>query len=231
VTTFGLIQPLPLSVKFIMLRHEFHEAGEQVARPRPWIRPRRARMTTLREGADAGKRWSACVLAVAKARDREQFAQLFAHFAPRLKSFFLRMGVPAGTAEDLAQDTMLAVWKKAPQFDPDRASASTWIFTIARNLRIDLKRRERDPNKLMKFFELVPEPLPGEQMIVAERDKRVRAALAGLSQEQATVIRLSFFDERAHSEIARVLNIPLGTVKSRTRLAMNRLRLLIEGEQ
>jgi RNA polymerase sigma-70 factor (ECF subfamily) len=214
-----------------MLRREFHKAGEQVARPRPRIRAGQARMTAVREGTDAGKHWSACVVAVAQTRDRAQFAELFAYFAPRLKSFFLRMGVPAGVAEDLAQDTMLAVWNKAAQFDPVRASASTWIFTIARNLRIDLKRRERDPNTLAEFFELTPEPLASEQMIAAERETRVRTALAELSQEQATVIRLSFFDERAHGEIARVLNIPLGTVKSRMRLAMNRLRMLIEGEQ
>lgn len=188
-------------------------------------------MTAMRDGIDTSKQWSACVVAIAQAHDREQFAQLFAYFAPRLKSFFLRMGVPANVAEDLAQDTMLAVWNKAAQFDPDRASASTWIFTIARNLRIDLKRRERDPNKLAEFFELAPEPLASEQMIASEREIRVRKALGELSQEQATVIRLSFFDERAHGEIARVLNIPLGTVKSRMRLAMNRLRALIEDEQ
>jgi RNA polymerase sigma-70 factor (ECF subfamily) len=208
-----------------MLSHEIDRAGRRFAHRVRW------HMIAQQDDLNPASRWSDCVVAVARLRDREQFGELFDYFAPRLKSFFLRMGVPAGTAEDLAQDTMLAVWNKAAQFDPTRASASTWIFTIGRNLRIDMKRRERDPNTFAELFAGVPDPLQSDQMIVAEREVRVRAALAELSQEQATVIRLSFFDDRAHGEIARVLNIPLGTVKSRIRLAMNRLRALVEGEQ
>lgn len=225
-----LIQTLPEAVKAFMLSHEIFRVRRHSAQrraqhglPRPMIAPQ--------DDTSPSRRWSDCVVAVARLRDREQFGELFAYFAPRLKSFFLRMGVPAGTAEDLAQDTMLAVWNKASQFDPTRASASTWIFTIARNLRIDMKRRERDPNALAEFFAATPDPLQSEQMIAAERENRVRVAMTELSQEQALVIRLSFFDDRAHGEIARRLNIPLGTVKSRIRLAMNRLRTLVEGEQ
>ncbi len=143
----------------------------------------------------------------------------------------MRLGVSADIAEDLAQDALLAVWRKAEMFDPSRASASTWIFTIARNLRVDLQRRARDPRQLTDCTDGVPGPMPSDIILGAEREERVRAALANLSADQADVIRLSFFEERPQSEIAKVLNIPLGTVKSRVRLAMSRLRALVEDLQ
>ncbi len=172
--------------------------------------------------------WSGCVVAVARSRDRQSFAELFGHFAPRLKGFFVRLGVSPGAAEDLAQDTMLIVWRRAETFDPARASAATWIFTIARNLRIDMKRRERDPQLLADFYDAAPMATPSDHLSAAEREVRVRAALAELPVDQVEVIRLSFFEDRPHAEIAGVLDIPLGTVKSRVRLAMNRLRALVE---
>ncbi len=175
--------------------------------------------------------WSGSIAAIARSRDRQHFALLFAHFAPRLKAYFLRLGTAAGTAEDLAQDTMLAVWSKAQTFDPARASASTWIFTIARNLRIDMLRRERLPNELADAIEEAAEPMPSDYVLSAERETRIRAALEKLPSEQATVIRLSFFEDRPQSEIAEALDIPLGTVKSRVRLAMNRLRAMVEDLQ
>jgi RNA polymerase sigma-70 factor (ECF subfamily) len=175
--------------------------------------------------------WSDCIVAIARTRDRDQFAKLFAYFAPRLKSFFLRQGMPPGTAEDLAQETMLAVWRKAGLFDPARAAASTWIYTIARNLRVDLHRKERDPSLLAEFFEQAAEPLASDGILSAERDRKVQAAVATLPEDQAQAIRLSFFEDRPHGEIARLLDIPLGTVKSRIRVAMSRLRALVEDER
>jgi len=175
--------------------------------------------------------WSECILAIAQRRDRQQFAALFSYFGPRLKSFFLRLGVPSNVAEDLVQDTMLMVWRKADRFDPERAGASTWIFTVARNLRIDLKRRDRDPNLLTELYEGAAEPTPSDHMLSAEREVRIRQALVALPAEQAEVIRLSFFEDRPHSQIADDLKIPLGTVKSRVRLAMARLRALVEERQ
>lgn len=175
--------------------------------------------------------WPACVERVARARDREAFKALFAYFAPRLKGYFMRIGAGAGAAEDLAQDTMLAVWNKAGYFDPAKASVSTWIFTIARNLRIDAHRRARDPRQLVEATDGVPEPMPSDHVLCAERETRVREALARLPSDQAVVIRLSFFEDRPQSEIAALLEIPLGTVKSRVRLAMSRLRALVEDLQ
>jgi RNA polymerase sigma-70 factor (ECF subfamily) len=172
--------------------------------------------------------WSGCIVAVARTQDKTRFALLFDHFAPRLKGFFLRLGVPAAMAEDLAQDTMLTVWRKAAMFDPARASAATWIFTIARNLRIDTKRRERDPQLLEEFYDAAPQPMPSDAVLSAEREARVRVALEQLPPDQADVVRLSYFEDRPHVEIAAALSIPLGTVKSRIRLAMTRLRGLVE---
>ncbi len=172
--------------------------------------------------------WSNYIVAIARVKDRKRFAELFAHFAPRLKTFFLRSGAPAGVAEDLAQDAMLIVWHKASYFDPAQASAATWIFTIARNLRIDLSRRQRDPRLLEEFYRAAPEPMPSDHVLSAERETRIRVALENLPPDQAKVIRLSFFEDTPHTDIARILDIPLGTVKSRIRLAMNHLRTLLE---
>lgn len=192
---------------------------------------RKSMQANPQQGTDAVTDWSACVTDIARSRDRAQFALLFGHFAPRLKAFFLRLGMVPVTAEDLAQDTLLAVWNKAHTFDPARASASTWIFTIARNLRIDTLRRERDPRQLANIIEEITEPTPSDYVLSAEREARVREALERLPSEQVAVIRLSFFEDRSQSEIAETLAIPLGTVKSRVRLAMNRLRALVEDLQ
>ena len=163
---------------------------------------------------------------IAAAADRSAFAELFQHFAPRVKSYALRLGAAGPAAEELAQETLLAVWRKAAQFDPSRASASTWIFTIARNLRIDALRRERPLPAPEDDAD--PAPLADQLLAGAEEDGRVRKALKSLPPEQLQVIELSFFTETPHSAIAERLGLPLGTVKSRLRLAMARLRTLLE---
>jgi RNA polymerase sigma-70 factor (ECF subfamily) len=169
--------------------------------------------------------------AIATRGDRMAFSALFTRFAPRLKAYLLRCGLDGAVAEELAQDALLIVWRKAAQFDPARASAAAWMFTIARNLRIDASRRARVALAEPDLTEQ-PSEVPWADAILAaeERGARVRAALAALPAEQADVIRLSFFDDRPHADIERTLGIPLGTVKSRLRLAMSRLRLLFEDE-
>lgn len=169
------------------------------------------------------------VVAVAERRDREAFAALFRHFGPRLKSFFMSGGMSAGLAEDLVQETMLSLWRKAEQYDPAKAGVATWVFTIARNLRIDHYRRQRNPADLPPDPEVEP-PSMEDELLAMERDLRVRRALSGLSPEQLEVVRLSYYGDKSQSEIAESLGIPLGTVKSRSRLAMSRLRALLEDE-
>lgn len=171
--------------------------------------------------------------AVAKEQDRNAFAQLFAYFAPRVKSFLMRSGLPDSVAEEVTQEVMLALWRKASYFDPSRAGVSTWVFTIARNQRIDRLRRMRSRmmDRPLDPSEEPDAPLSAEDIaITTEREEEIRKALATLPAAQATIVRLSYFFEKPHAEIARDLGIPLGTVKSRIRLALNRLRDILDNE-
>ncbi len=181
---------------------------------------------------DGSKDFSALIVAIGLRADRAAFCILFNHFAPRVKSYLLRLGATSEAAEELAQETLLTVWRRATTFDPARAAASTWIFTIARNLRIDLIRRERRPS-VAEDPALAPEPerAPDSVLFAVQQEARIAAAVAQLPPEQAEVIRLAFFSDQPHSEIAEALGLPLGTVKSRVRLAMMRLRQLLEALQ
>lgn len=176
--------------------------------------------------------WGSLVSAIAKRQDRAAFSALFEFFAPRIKAFMLRSGASEAGAEELAQETMLAVWRKAALFDPASAGAAAWIFTIARNLRIDAHRRERrggmiETSDVEIEFQIDDSPQPDALLATTQSEERVRSALTKLSDDQMRVVELSFFEEKAHAEIAQALNIPLGTVKSRLRLAMGRLRNLL----
>lgn len=172
------------------------------------------------------------LVAVGTKRDRAAFEIVFLHFAPRVKSYLLRLGANAALADDLAQEAMLTVWRKADRFDPDKASASTWIFTVARNLRIDAIRRERRPEFDPNDPAFVPDQdMQADQRMVREdEDARLREALTKLSAEQVQVVRMSFFADKAHSQIAKELGLPLGTVKSRLRLAMARIKAALGGD-
>ncbi len=169
--------------------------------------------------------YAASIVAIATRRDRTAFSTLFSHFAPRVKTYLLRLGASPSLAEELAQETMLTVWRKAALYDPARAGASTWIFTIARNLRLDALRSDRRRQALGDTLD-PPHPEPEPDAIVAadQREVRLRAAIVELPPEQAEVIRHAFFQDKAHAQISADLGIPLGTVKSRLRLAINRLR-------
>jgi RNA polymerase sigma-70 factor, ECF subfamily len=167
---------------------------------------------------------------VAAAKDRLAFAQLFDHFAPRVKSFMMRKGSNADQAEDLVQETMIAVWTKASMFSSDRGSVSTWIFTIARNLRIDRLRREKSQlyTDLENFD--APDLRTGaeESLGRSQEDNHVAIALAQIPEDQRQLLILSYVEDVSQSEIALRLKIPLGTVKSRMRLGYSRLRKLLE---
>lgn len=188
-----------------------------------------------RMAAQAGDgRLESLLRAVATLRDRAAFAELFQHFAPRLKAFMMRGGADGDTAEELAQEAMIQVWRRAESFDPSRAAASTWIYTIARNKRIDRLRRERRP--AMSEEEYVSalgsaEGGVGRGDEAAERSQdevRLARSLESLPEDQATVVKMAFYEDKSHSAIAAELHLPLGTVKSRIRLALTRLRGLIQ---
>ncbi len=175
---------------------------------------------------------SALLVAVATTRDRALFEKLFAYYAPRVKGHLMRRGMDGAAAEELTQETMLIVWRKAETFDSGKASAATWIYTIVRNLRIDALRRLHRSEFDGADPALVPDPprRPDETLQSGQSEVRVRAALNALPEDQAAVVRLSFFEDKAHSEIAALLDVPLGTVKSRMRLAMRRLLALLQDE-
>ena len=172
------------------------------------------------------------MLAIARDRSKEAFGDLFQHFAPRVKAYLVRLGAGDGMAEELSQEAMIAVWAKAQQFDPSQASVSTWIFTIARNKRIDALRREKRPELDPSDPVLAPEGQPAADRVVesAQMETRIRDALRTLPPEQARVIEMAFFEDKAHGAIAEETKLPLGTVKSRLRLAMARLRKALQAE-
>lgn len=170
---------------------------------------------------------------VAEHNDKAAFTALFAHFGPLLKGFMMRKGANADLAEDLAQDTMVLVWRKAALYTPVRGSVSTWIFTIARNLRIDKFRRTGGYHFAdIADFELESDE-PGNDMQVNAKQEaaRVSAAIAGLPDEQRQVIQLAYLDDLTQMEIAEKLGQPLGTVKSRMRLAYQKLQRTLEDLQ
>lgn len=163
---------------------------------------------------------------IASHRDKVAFALLFGRYGLRIKAFMIRTGATPDAAEEAAQETLLAVWRRAETFDPARASAPAWLFAIARNKRIDLLRRNARPEPDPEEPSLWPEPEPAQDHALSakDRDARVRAALTDLNAEQRAVVVLSFYEGLAHSEIAERLQLPLGTVKSRLRLAFGKLR-------
>ncbi|MEL6316032.1 MAG: sigma-70 family RNA polymerase sigma factor [Pseudomonadota bacterium] len=166
------------------------------------------------------------LLARVRDRDRAAFRAVFDRYASRIKAFMMRDGAAPDVAEEAAQEALLAVWRRAETFDPSRASAAAWVFAIARNKRVDLFRRgaRPAPDPEDPSFQPDPEPTPEQAFGDEARDRRVRAALADLTSEQRAVVLMSFYEGRPHSEIADMLDIPLGTVKSRLRLAFGRLR-------
>jgi RNA polymerase sigma-70 factor (ECF subfamily) len=174
--------------------------------------------------AEDGTDWAALLIQVRDRQDRAAFAQLFRHFAPRVKAFLMKSGAGAALAEECAQDVMATLWQKAHLFDPARASVSTWVYTIARNKRIDALRKDRraEPEELDWGPE--PEPDQAEVMEAQQETERLGQALAQLPEKQRALIERAFYGDLSHSEIAAETGLPLGTIKSRIRLALDKLR-------
>jgi len=170
------------------------------------------------------------VMAVATKRDRTAFARLFDFYTPRVYAYLLRLRLDPGVADELTQDVMTTLWQKAELFDRTKSSVGTWLFRIAHNRRIDVHRRSRE--------DAVPEPrptdtpdpspAPDDSLDMSQREASIRAALRLLPEEQLDLIRLAFFEGLSHGGIASQTGLPLGTVKSRLRLAFSRLRQALE---
>jgi len=168
--------------------------------------------------------WVVQVAAVRDNQDRKAFAELFAYFAPRVKSFLMKSGASPDMAEECAQEVMATLWNKAHMFDPTKASVSTWIFTIARNRKIDILRKQRRPEPEDLPWGPEAEPDQVEAMGLQQETEQLGQALATLPEEQRHLIERAYFGELSHSEIAAETGLPLGTIKSRIRLALDRLR-------
>lgn len=182
----------------------------------------------MREGslAKAGDEtdWAGLLVKVRDHQDRAAFAQLFRHFAPRVKAFLMKSGAGATLAEECAQDVMATLWQKAHLFDPSRASVATWVYTIARNRRIDALRKARRAEPEELDWGPAPEPDQAEVMEAQQETERLGRALNALPGPQRTLIERAFYGELSHSEIAAETGLPLGTIKSRIRLALDKLR-------
>lgn len=165
------------------------------------------------------------LLDMAQNRNKDSFVQIFEHFAPRVKSFLMKGGTAEDVADELAQETMLTVWNKAGAYDPARASASTWIFTIARNKKIDALRKTGRFEAATTDSELLQaEDNINTNAMAAQETEMIAEALETLPPEQAMLLRKSFFEDKSHADIAKETGLALGTVKSRIRLALERLR-------
>lgn len=200
----------------------------------PWLRLEKA--MSLKEaknmpssGTTDPDSFNALLAKVAAERDQSAFVTLFNYYAPRVKSWLLKNGMADAAAEEVVQNTFVTVWEKAAQYNPKKAAASTWIFTIARNKRIDALRR--DKNLDVNTDSLALENAVAEtntEYADAEDIERLNSAMETLPPEQAELLRMAFFDDMSHSDISSKTKLPLGTVKSRLRLAMDKLRGMLQ---
>jgi RNA polymerase sigma-70 factor (ECF subfamily) len=187
---------------------------------------------TADQEADQGAEFAALVERIASHADRAAFTRLFAYYAPRVKGYLMRLGLGGAESEEVCQEVMVAVWRKAASFDRRQASVATWIFRIARNRRIDAFRRAQrhtldahDP-----AFQPEAEAAPDSAAEAIQREAQLRAAMAELPPEQRDLVRVAFYEDLSHSQVAERTGLPLGTVKSRLRLAFAKLRLRLEAD-
>lgn len=199
------------------------------------------------ENSESGglQKWNALMARVAEHEDRQAFQQLFLHFAPLIKAFAYKVSLPDQAemlADELVQETMLKIWTRSASFDSNLASASTWVFTVARNTRIDLLRKYRRQSSQLVSTEEVPmEALETWDLWMEDKDhdvfnmlsqqrskRQVQESLKELPPDQAEILEKVYLEDKSHSEVAIELDLPLGTVKSRVRLALQKLRITID---
>jgi RNA polymerase sigma-70 factor (ECF subfamily) len=164
------------------------------------------------------------MLAVREKGDRDAFAALFDYFGPRLKGFFMRSGTSSAQAEEIVQEVMLTVWRKAALFDPHRAQVSAWIYQIARNRHIDMIRKDRRPVPEELREDPGSEPDASQILSVEQESGKLKQAIARLKPDQRAIIEKAYMGELSHQEISTQTGLPLGTIKSRIRLGLERLR-------
>lgn len=176
--------------------------------------------------------WSECLTVIAASEDRAAFTRLFRHFAPLVKAFALSgSSLSATHADELVQEVMLKVWQKARAFDPEKAAASTWVYTIARNCRTDMFRRLQKFDTPLAADDFIPDQEPSEPfaMLQSRRSRdRIHELMGTLPPDQAQILAKVYMEGKSHAEAAAELDLPLGTVKSRVRLAIQKLQIQID---
>lgn len=185
--------------------------------------------------AELRKRMGDNLVAIGRDRDEVAFADVYSYYAGRVKSFLMGKGMVEEIAEELTQEIMLTVWRRAESYDPAKAAASTWLFTIARNRRIDYlrgnSRIEVELDDEMLDIETTENDSQAKFVDDAQDSIRLKNALEKLPQEQRQVMHLSYFRGQSHGAIAKWLDLPIGTVKSRIRLAMQAVRVSLQNEE
>lgn len=185
----------------------------------------------MTEPSPARALWIGHIDRIREDKDQQAFAELFAYFAPRVKGFLMKSGADSAQAEECMQEVMATIWQKAHLFDPSRASVATWIFTVARNRRIDTLRRQRRPEPEDLPWGPEAEPDQEDVIVLQQESDLLRQALADLPEAQRDLVERAYFGEMSHREIADATGLPLGTIKSRIRLALERLRHAMNGSQ
>ena len=171
-----------------------------------------------------------CVELIGKNQDKFAFNSIFKYFAPRLKSFLIKAGSTDTQAEEVIQEVMIAVWTKSSTYDSNKSSVSTWIYTIARNKRIDKIRKEKRHylSESDEGLEIPVDSTQEKEIFTAQVSNSLKKYMSNLPEEQSKLLKLSYFYNKTHADISEELKIPLGTVKSRIRLALTKMRHLVE---
>lgn len=186
-------------------------------------------------GKADGPDWASLLARVAQRGDRDAFRQLYDHFAPRIKSYAINQGM-GQQAEELVQEVMINVWRKADQYTDSLASPSTWIFSITRNQRIDLLRKtNRSKAEIAvdteELWQIPTEDTTVRSIQAGSTEKVVRASINTLPEEQMIAVRKIYYEGKTHEEVAEELKVPLGTLKGRLRLSMRKLRVMLEAKE
>ena len=203
------------------------EPAADSAAPQPWRAKKRIKgrqVNGTKDSCDTRTEWVEHVKRIRDAQDQAAFAELFQHFAPRIKAFLMKSGSDATMAEECAQEVMATLWHKAHLFDPTRATVATWVFTIARNKRIDVLRKQRRPEPEELGWGPEAEPDQDDVIALQQETAQLRTAMLALPEAQRELIEKAYFGDLSHREIASQTGLPLGTIKSRIRLALDRLR-------
>ncbi|SDX31715.1 RNA polymerase sigma-70 factor, ECF subfamily [Ruegeria halocynthiae] len=203
------------------------EPAPEIAAKSVWRGPKRFKgkpVNKQNKTCDTKREWVGHVRRIRDAQDQVSFAELFQHFAPRIKAFLIKSGSDAALAEECAQEVMATLWHKAHLFDPSRATVATWVFTIARNKRIDVLRKQRRPEPEDLWWGPEAEPEQEDVLVLQQETAQLRDAMTALPEAQRQLIEKAYFGDLSHREIASQTGLPLGTIKSRIRLALDRLR-------